>query len=308
MDVTFAVANYNSGHFLEECVNSALLQQGVSCEVIIVDDGSSDGSDAQAERMAASDKRVRFFRTPSNLGPGGARNIVLEHMRGDWYAVLDSDDLLEPERSARLIAAAKAHHADIVADDLTVFGEGIESTQFLAHSVLPDTILTLEAYFRDSAMYGPAPNPGFLKPMIARSLIERTAVRYDESLRVAEDDDLIIRLLMAGARYYVAPQAGYFYRKHEQSISHRLSARHAAAMGARAERLEEEVRAAGLDSAAFRNRQKAMRQAVAFSQAVEALKQGKPMAALREVMREPGSARHFAMPLKARVSRIAGGS
>ncbi|WP_394729159.1 glycosyltransferase family 2 protein [Altererythrobacter sp. GH1-8] len=308
MDVTFAVANYNSGQFLEECVNSALSQRGLSCEVIIVDDGSSDGSDAQAERMAASDERVRFFRTPSNLGPGGARNIAFEHMRGDWYAVLDSDDLVVPERSARLIAAAEVHKADMVADDLTVFGEGIEGTQFLAQSMLPGTILTLDAYFRDSAMYGPAPNPGFLKPMISRSLIERTAIRYDESLRVAEDDDLIIRLLMAGARYYVAPQAGYLYRKHEQSISHRLSPGHAAAMGARAARLEEEVRAAGLNSAAFRNRQKAMRQAVAFTQAVEALKHGKPMAALREVMREPGSARHFAMPIKARVSRMVGGS
>ncbi len=305
MDVTFAVASFNSGQYLEECVNSALSQAGVTCEVIIVDDGSNDGSDAAAEEMAKADERVRFFRTPSNRGPGGARNIALEHMRGRWYAVLDSDDVLLPQRSARLIAAAKAHDADMVADDLHLFGEGMETRAFLAESSLPDSILSLDRYFRDSAMYGPAPNPGFLKPMIARSLIERSGIRYDESLRVAEDDDFVIRLLMAGGRYYVAPEAGYRYRKHEQSISHRLSPKHAAAMGKRSIALEREVRAAGLDSPAFRKRQNAMRQAVAFTHAVEALKQRKPLVAVREIMREPASIRHFAMPIKARLTRLA---
>lgn len=306
MDVTFAIASYNSREYLEECVNSALAQADVTCEVLIVDDGSSDGSDALAESLAEADERVRFFRTPSNRGPGGARNIALENMRGDWYAVLDSDDLLVPERSARLITAAKDNQADMVADDLLLFGEGMKTTAFLENSSLPDTMLTLEAYFRDSAMYGSSPNPGFLKPMIARTLIERTGIRYDESLRVAEDDDLVIRLLMAGARYYLSPHAGYRYRKHAQSISHRLSPKHAAAMGKRATMLENEVRAAGLNSAAFQNRQKAMRQAVAFTQAIENLKQGRPFAALGQVLREPGSAKHFSMPIKARLTRLKG--
>ncbi|NVE93341.1 glycosyltransferase [Altererythrobacter sp. JGD-16] len=306
MDVTFAVASFNSGKYLEECVNSALSQVGIACEVIIVDDGSTDGSDALAQRLAEVDERVRFFRTPSNRGPGGARNIALENMRGDWYAVLDSDDLLVPERSERLIAAAKARGANMVADDLHLFGEGMETTAFLVGSNLPDTLVTLDRYFEDSAMYGPAPNPGFLKPMIARALIEETGIRYDEKLRVAEDDDLIIRLLMEGGRYYVAPEAGYLYRKHEQSISHRLSPKHAAAMGERAKTLELDVKDAGLESPAFRTRQNAMRQAVAFTLAIEALKAGKPLAAMGEVLREPASIRHFAMPIKARLKRFAG--
>lgn len=304
IDVTFAVASFNSGQFLEDCVNSALAQAGVTCEVIIVDDGSSDGSDALAERIASSDDRVRFFRTPSNRGPGGARNIALENMRGNWFAVLDSDDLLMPDRSARLIAEAADNNADMISDDLLVFAENLETTAFLENSQLPGKMLGLEDYFRDSAMYGTAPNPGFLKPMISSELIERTGIRYDENLRVAEDDDLIIRLLMQGARYFVSAYAGYRYRKHEQSISHRLSPAHAAAMGKRAIALEAEVKQAGLDCSAFRKRQRAMRQAVAFSLAIEHLKQRRPLAALSEVLCEPASARHFAMPIKARLSRL----
>lgn len=308
MDVTFAVANFNSGQYLEECVNSALAQTDITCEVIIVDDGSSDGSDAFAESLAQRDPRIRFFRTPQNLGPGGARNIALENMRGDWYAVLDSDDLLVPERSRSLLDAAHRNHADIVADDLLLFGENIETTRFLAGSEISGSKLDLDIYFRNSIMFGPYPNPGFLKPMIARSLIEKSGIRYDEKLRVAEDDDLIIRLLMAGANYHVVHEAGYLYRKHEQSISHRLSPKHAAAMGQRAETLERDIKAAGLDSSAFRARQKAMRQAVAFTHAVEALKTGKPMAALAHVSKQPASIRHFAMPIQARLKRLAGGS
>jgi len=303
MDVSFVVASFNSGQFLEACVETALAQKDVSCEVLVVDDGSSDGSDRLAERLAAQDPRVRFFRTPSNRGPGGARNVALKHMRGEWFAVLDSDDLLEPDRTARLIAAASASNAQIVADDLILFGEGMTETRFLELSDLSGKIVTLEDYFRDSAMYGPRPNPGFLKPMISRKFMEQADIRYDENLRVAEDDDLIIRLFMAGARYLVVPEAGYRYRKHTQSISHRLSPAHAAAMGARAEQLEQEILAAGLDSAAFRKRQAAMRSAVAFTHAVEALKQGDLLAAARQLWRAPGSVRLFSMPLKARLAR-----
>lgn len=306
MDVTFAVASFNSGQYLEECVNSALSQSNIHCEVIIVDDGSSDGSDALAQRLAATDERVRFFRTPTNRGPGGARNIALENMAGDWFAVLDSDDVLEPDRSARLIAAAHENTADMVADDLVLFGENMPEERFLEHSDLAGRIVTLDRYFTDSAMYSGRPNPGFLKPMIARHLIESHAIRYDERLRVAEDDDLIIRLLMAGARYYVSPEAGYRYRKHEQSISHRLSPEHARAMGARAETLGDEIRAAGLESAAFRERQEAMRRAVAFTLGVDALKRRDLAGALAQVLKVPGSARLYSMPIKARLERLLG--
>ena len=89
-------------------------------------------------------------------------------------------------------------------------------------------------------MFGASPNLGFLKPMIRRRVLERTGIRYDPSLRIGEDDALIVQLLLAGARYRLMPQAGYFYRKHGSSISHRLSLDHAERMMAS----ERQIRAA----------------------------------------------------------------
>src|SRR3989304_2564250 len=89
-DVSFAIACHNSLPYLDEAVASALGQQDVTVEVIIVDDGSKDGSLARAKEWAERDARVRVLQTPENLGPGGARNLAIESMRGTWYAVLDS--------------------------------------------------------------------------------------------------------------------------------------------------------------------------------------------------------------------------
>lgn len=304
IEVTFAVANFNSIDFIEACLSSALLQKDVSVEVIVVDDGSSDASDELVEAIARRDQRVRFFRTPSNLGPGGARNLALQHMRGDWFAVLDSDDIVEPWRSRRLIEAAREAKADMVADDLVIFGEGMPDGRFLNDSEIGGDLLSLDRYFANSVMYGGKPNPGFLKPMIARTLIERTGIRYDESLRIAEDDDLVIRLLMSGARYLVTDVAGYRYRKHGASISHRLSRQNAAAMASRADALGKELKNTEHYSVAFRKRQRGLFRAVAFAHAIDALQKRRFLLALRHVVRNPGAIRLFSLPLKARLDRL----
>src|SRR5690606_20291257 len=126
-------ASYNSRAYLVEAVESALAQEGITAEVLIVDDGSSDGSDGLARERAESDPRIRMLSTPRKLGPGGARNIALKEMRGRWFAVLDSDDLLLPGRSRRLLEQAEASGADLVADDLIVFGNGREE-RFIGNS------------------------------------------------------------------------------------------------------------------------------------------------------------------------------
>lgn len=303
-DVSFAVACYNCAPYLEEAVASALGQTGVAVEVLLVDDGSSDGTLPLAQRLAAHDPRVRVFTTPANLGPGGARNIALTEMHGTWLAVLDSDDLVAPDRSARLIAEAEASGAGMIADDLVVFGEGVSESRFLGAGATEAEWILLERYFADSAIFGGAPNPGFLKPMIRRDLLLRTGIRYDERLRIAEDDDLIVRLLLAGARYRLLRAPLYRYRKHGASISHRLSRDHVDRMAAAGADLRARARRDGFDGPAFRRRDRALSNAVAFTHAIDALKQRRPLAAAVAVVRTPGCLPLFAMPLAARLRRL----
>ena len=306
-DVSFAIASYNCVAYLNAAVDSALAQTGVMVEVIIVDDGSTDGSDQVAAALAKSDPRIRFLRTPQNGGPAAARNMALRAMRGRWFAVLDSDDLITPDRTRRLIDVAANFSADMIADDLVVFGEGLTDVRFLGRSWPECAWLRLDRFLADSAIFGRAPNPGFLKPMISAALLTRTGIVYDERLRIAEDDDLVVRLLLADAHYLLLPEPLYRYRKHDASISHRLSVDHVNRMAAAGERLRALLLAKGKAAIpAFRRRDRALANAVAFTHAIAALKERNLMAALRHVTRQPGSLALFAMPIRAKLTRMVG--
>lgn len=303
-DVSFAIACFNAMPYLDEAIKSALDQEGVSVEVIIVDDGSSDDSRECAEAWSRRDERVRLLRTPQNLGPGGARNMAIETMRGTWYAVLDSDDLIDPQRSSLLIARAESIGADLIADGLRVFGEGVEEHDFLDADWPEDgRWVDLESYFASTVMFGSKPNLGFLKPMIRRTTLEQGPFRYDPGLRIAEDDELIVRLLLAGNRYFVLPRPGYRYRKHGASISHRLSVANAERMLVSERKVRECVAEKTGLTGTYRHRWRALLRAVAFTRAIDALKARKPVKALAAIAGTPGAIRLFSMPISARLRR-----
>lgn len=304
-DVSFAIACYDALPYLDAAIESALAQEDVSVEVLVVEDHGSDASLAHAEAWQARDTRVRVFRTPANGGPGAARNIAMSEMRGRWFAVLDSDDLITPQRSRRLIDAADAHGADLIADDLVLFGEGIGEHRFLPPELAAKggRWIDPELYFASTIMLGSQPNLGFLKPMIRKSALDVSGVRYDPDLRIGEDDALIVRLLLAGLAYYLLPEPGYRYRKHGASISHRLSLANAERMLRSEHRLRDDLAAAGLAGGAYRRRLGSIERAVAFTRSVEALKARRPLAALAPLLANPRAALLYALPLKARFRR-----
>lgn len=93
MEVSVIIPVYNAEPFVERAVRSALMQPEVK-EVLVVDDGSTDGSLAILQRLQPEDSRIRLFRHPggANLGPGASRNLGLQHARCAFVAFLDADD------------------------------------------------------------------------------------------------------------------------------------------------------------------------------------------------------------------------
>src|SRR5580692_6814373 len=122
-EVTILMANYNGARHIEAAVRSALRQTFIRLEVLIVDDASSDDSLAIVERLARADRRVRYVARTTNGGPAAARNQGLEMAAGRWVAIVDSDDLMHPQRIERMVGLANRWGCEVIADDLLIFHE-----------------------------------------------------------------------------------------------------------------------------------------------------------------------------------------
>ncbi len=307
--VSVLIASYGAQAFIERAIRSVLAQTLADLEVVVVDDVSPEGSAAIVEALAQEDARVRLVRMEVNGGPAAARNRAIAEARGRWLAVVDSDDLLAPDRLETLIAAAEAADADMIADDLLVFDDGKANGAKPFLSARDRRVgvfdLSLGEYIRRSVMYGADPNPGFLKPMIKRMSLDALGIRYDERLRIGEDDDLVIRLLLGGLRYRVVARPGYFYRKHGISISHRLSTSALDAMIAANEVLHRRITIQHPDlSRACRVRSTGLRRARAFDQLVSAMKERRFGTALFIAIRAPEALPLLRMPLSGLARRL----
>lgn len=306
--VTVAMASFNAAAFIEKSLQSALSQSLAQLEIIVVDDASRDDTAERVAALAAQDPRVRLEIMPENRGPAAARNRAIDLARGEWLAVVDADDLMHPDRLRRLLEIAEGDGADMVADDLLSFDDAppFGSARFLKGArARGRTWVPLDAYLRETALFSPYPNLGYLKPLIRLDRLRAAGVRYDESLRIAEDDDLIVRLLAAGLSYRLDPFPGYLYRRHSGSTSHRLSIEALDRMLATHERTRAAVAQAGPAAArALEARRRAMLDARAFTETVQALKRRDAFGALAVAAGRPQAMALFRLVASGRAGRL----
>lgn len=95
--VTIIIPTYNRAKFLPETIVSVLAQSMADFECIVIDDGSSDGTQKLMEDICARDERVRYLRQ-QNRGPSAARNLGLREAKGQYIQFLDSDDIITREK------------------------------------------------------------------------------------------------------------------------------------------------------------------------------------------------------------------
>lgn len=99
---------WNAAATLEETVASVRAQTMADWEMVLVDDGSTDGSGRLMARLAAKEPRIRVFTHESNLGAAAARNRAIREAHGRWLAFLDADDLWRPEKLALQLGFMRA--------------------------------------------------------------------------------------------------------------------------------------------------------------------------------------------------------
>lgn len=122
--ISVIVPVYNTEKYLEKCVNSLLTQTYTNLELLLVDDGSTDGSGALCDRFAAQDPRVRALHK-KNGGSSSARNLGIAEARGEYIGFVDSDDFVDPDMYERLLQALrrrKVNAAQIGRDEIAPDG------------------------------------------------------------------------------------------------------------------------------------------------------------------------------------------
>jgi succinoglycan biosynthesis protein ExoO len=308
--VSVITANYNGARHLPAALRSVLDQTLTALELIVVDDASTDASPVIVQDAATLDARVRLIVQGRNSGPGAARNRALDAARGRWIAVFDSDDLMEPDRLARLVRRAEADGADIAADNLMAFDDAAAQP---GRPFLPARLfqaprwVTLSEVIASSRMYARSPGYGYLKPLVRAAAWRAAGVRYDEALRIGEDYDVLLRLLAAGLTLRLEPAALYRYRRHAASISHALRRDHLEAMLRADAAFEADLPALPDDARrAQAGRRRSLERALAYDEVIQRLKGRDLAGGLGRALKAPDIWPLLTMPVTARLRRLAG--
>lgn len=104
--ITIGISCYNIAPYLPRAIDSVRAQTYANLEILIVDDGSTDGSGAVCDEYAQKDDRIRVIHK-ENEGLGSTRNVVLEEARGTYIAFLDGDDYVEPDMYETMLQAMR---------------------------------------------------------------------------------------------------------------------------------------------------------------------------------------------------------
>jgi glycosyl transferase family 2 len=181
--VTVAVSTWNRAHLVGRAIDSALAQTFEDIEVLVVDDGSTDGTPEALARF--DDRRLRTVRLERNSGISRARNTALALARGEWLAFLDDDNEWLPDYLSRQLAlAASRPNSDVV------YCRAQRRDGRTGHDGVMPEVIREGPVFRHVLR-------GWL-PLMSCALVRRSALRevggLDEALKASEDRDLWLRL------------------------------------------------------------------------------------------------------------------
>lgn len=113
MKISAIVPVYNSELYISDCIESIIMQTHKELEIILVDDGSTDGAGVICDEYAARDCRISVIHQ-ANAGVSNARNVGLSRATGEWISFIDSDDTLDSDMYELLLQLAKEYDADII--------------------------------------------------------------------------------------------------------------------------------------------------------------------------------------------------
>lgn len=207
-EVSVIIPMYNNEKFAEKCIRSVMEQSFRDLEILVINDGSTDGSGEILERLAEEDARIRLM-VQENAGVSAARNRGLDAAEGTYVVFVDGDDYLGKDYIKNLYEFAAAHNTDLLICGLTY----VDQEGTVIRRLIPGEYRRFEKEewtFRISGVWS-----HFYK----RALWETYGIRFGIGER---GEDMPISLFFSTVCDKIATisEAGYFYVQHQASAVH----------------------------------------------------------------------------------------
>ena len=216
--ISVIIPGYNTQEYVKAAVESVLSQDFTDWELILVDDGSTDGTGAIMDQIAAEDARIRVIHQ-ANGGLSMARNAALDAARGQWIFFLDSDDLIVRGALGILLASAEESGAEIALAPYRLFTSG-RRVSLSGPEGKPKAEVMSGKAATQLALYQRRIDNAACGKLYARRLWN--GLRFREGI-LYEDLDIFYRLWTRAERVVLLNEPLYLYRQHGESILHRFN-------------------------------------------------------------------------------------
>jgi glycosyltransferase involved in cell wall biosynthesis len=210
--VSVIIPAYNAAPYIRETLDSVFAQTFIDFEVIVVNDGSPDTPEL-ARALQPYRSRIRYLRQ-ENAGPAAARNAAIKLSRAPWIALLDSDDVWEPEYLAVQVRALENDSTlDVIYPNAIFFGDAPEAGRTFMDLCPSEGEVTFESLLTQQC--------NVMVSVTARRAAMIRAGMFDESAAVkgSEDFDLWLRIVKQGGRIAYHRRVLVRYRRHAGSLA-----------------------------------------------------------------------------------------
>lgn len=223
-NISVIVPIYNVNKYLDKCISSILGQTYNKLQVILVDDGSTDGSGAICNRCAIKDSRIQVIHK-ENGGLISARRAGIQAATGEYIGFVDGDDWIEPQMYEHLVCDAEKYQADMVVggymEDFN--GQTIDKTNQIKTGIYDKEKMAKELYpymlcMRDFSSMGI--QPYLWNKLMKRELAYECIEEYDHRIQVGEDVAALMPMLLKSDRVVINDDCDYHYCVRGDSMMH----------------------------------------------------------------------------------------
>lgn len=216
MDVSVIIPVYNTEKYLSSCIDSVLQQTYVSLEIILVDDGSTDSSANICDVYTQKHDNIKVIHI-QNSGPATAKNEGLKLAQGNYIALTDSDDKMEPLMLHKMVMAGYEHHADIICCNYKQIDENgnISHLNSTYKQYVLDHEEGLVHFFSKDKIFSQCWTKLYKRQMLIDYHIEN-----DPGLRTDEDFIFNIRAFVKAQTTVIIDEPLYVYTHRQNSLAH----------------------------------------------------------------------------------------